>query len=448
MGALNRVYLNIGTFSEEWLLHFNALVGGKPVSPIEIAVARKNSAYFAATENQTFATALFFLKSTDPHYLKDAPGGDKYLTRDKALLNRGKIAFAENCARCHSSKQPAPPVPGLDPNGCNGKDYLTCWDKYWAWTQTDDYKSKMRPIVMADDFLKDNVLSAEFRVPVTLTRTNACSPLATNAIRDNIWDNFSSDSYKDLPSVGKITWYHPVSGEAHTYDMPASGRGYTRPPSLVSLWSTAPFLLNNSVGPFDPDPSVEHRVGAFNTAIEQMLWPERRQQDSLLKGKIPGMIDRTTQMSYVRVAGGYLPAALGGLLGFGERFAPWIFGDGGIEIGPIPAGAPVALVASLNPLAEDGQNPADHARRLLELLATLDGDLKRLGANPSNERATEVFGNSVDKLLGLSKCPDLVINRGHYFGTDFREPGEAGNARQPGLSDDDKKALIEFLKTF
>ena len=30
LGALNRVYLNIGTFSEEWLLHFNALVGGKP----------------------------------------------------------------------------------------------------------------------------------------------------------------------------------------------------------------------------------------------------------------------------------------------------------------------------------------------------------------------------------------------------------------------------------
>ena len=39
MGALNRVYLNIGTFSEEWLLHFNALVGGKPISPIEIKVA-------------------------------------------------------------------------------------------------------------------------------------------------------------------------------------------------------------------------------------------------------------------------------------------------------------------------------------------------------------------------------------------------------------------------
>ena len=38
MGALNRVYINIGVFSEEWLLHFNALVGGKNL--IRVAVAR------------------------------------------------------------------------------------------------------------------------------------------------------------------------------------------------------------------------------------------------------------------------------------------------------------------------------------------------------------------------------------------------------------------------
>src|SRR5580658_1141185 len=37
LGALNRVYLNIGLFSEEWLLHFNAVAGGKPISPIPIA---------------------------------------------------------------------------------------------------------------------------------------------------------------------------------------------------------------------------------------------------------------------------------------------------------------------------------------------------------------------------------------------------------------------------
>ncbi len=106
LGALNRVYLNIGLFSEEWLLHFRALVGGKPITPIEIAVANKNSAYWQATETQTPDMALFFLKSTARHSLKDAPGGDAYLTKDKAKLERGKIVFAERCARCHSSKIP------------------------------------------------------------------------------------------------------------------------------------------------------------------------------------------------------------------------------------------------------------------------------------------------------------------------------------------------------
>ncbi len=113
----------------------------------------------------------------------------------------------------------------------------------WTWTQTEDFKAKMRQIVLAGDFLKDNYLSTELRVPVTLLQTNACSPLATNAIGGNIWDNFSSQSYKDLPSVGKITVYDPVTGAPREYEMPAGGRGYTRPPSLISLWSIAPFLI-------------------------------------------------------------------------------------------------------------------------------------------------------------------------------------------------------------
>ena len=44
LGALNRVYLNIGLFSEEWLLHFNPVVGGKTITPIKIASAQKNTA--------------------------------------------------------------------------------------------------------------------------------------------------------------------------------------------------------------------------------------------------------------------------------------------------------------------------------------------------------------------------------------------------------------------
>src|SRR6185295_9593737 len=104
LGALNRVYLHIGLFSEEWLLHFRPLVGGTPISPIPIATAEKNSVYWRATEMQTPNMARFFLASTDPHYLKDAPGGNSHLTDDATALQRGRTVFAERCARCHSSK--------------------------------------------------------------------------------------------------------------------------------------------------------------------------------------------------------------------------------------------------------------------------------------------------------------------------------------------------------
>jgi hypothetical protein len=46
-----------------------------------------------------------------------------------------------------------------------------------------------------------------------------------------------------------------------------------------------------------------------------------------------------------------------------------------------------------------------------------------------------------DAMLEVSKCKDLVVNKGHYFGTDYFK-------EEPGLSDADKRALIAFLKTF
>ena len=474
LGALNRVYLNIGTFSEEWLLHFNALVGGKPITPIQISVARKNSAYFAATEAQTPAMALFFLKSTAAHHLEDLrntdPDAKKALVSDDALVPRGKVVFAERCARCHSSKLPTLPssIAGITldtGSGCAGKNYLDCWNKYWDWTKTDEFKKAMTVMVNQPDFLDHNYLSSELRVPVTLLQTNACSPLATNALADNIWDNFSSQSYKELPSVGTITWYHPFTGEPRTYQMPAGGRGYTRPPSLVSLWSTAPFLLNNSVGSIDPDnpkcaedwesygdegkdclnpaPSVAKRLRSFDNSIREMLWPETRAKDVLLGDKIPGKIDRTTEQSYLKISYGYLPDALQDLRGI-ARFFPWLVDekDKMIKLGPIPTGTPVGLLTNLNPLSESA-DPAErllHGKKLLDVVVTLDADLKKLPPNPSDEQARMVFANAVDHLLDLSKCPDLIVNRGHYFGTGKFAGGE------PGLTEQDKNALIAFLK--
>ncbi|MDM0023710.1 hypothetical protein [Variovorax saccharolyticus] len=458
LGALNRVYLNIGLFSEEWLLHFNPVIGGKTITPIKIATAQKNSSYWQATEAGTPNTALFFLKAAQPDLLKDAPGGDKHLGADAATLERGKLAFADTCARCHSSK--APPLPAaleLNPARCAGPGYVDCFKRYWGWTQTADYKAQMRKIVQAPDFLKSNYLSTEARIPVTLLRTNACSPLATNALEGNIWDNFSSQTYKNLPSVGAVTLADPFTGEGKPYAMPAGGRGYTRVPSLISVWSTAPFLLNNTVGDANGDPSVEGRMKVFDQSIEQMLWPEKRKPDAVLGAKVGGTIDRTTERSVVTIPTGYAPEALQPLQGALQRWLPWLVQqDGDIVIGPIPAGVPVNLLANLKLRAEsDGLgDKAVHVKDAGALLVKLKLALASAPAGATDEELRKHFASLREPMLELSKCRDFVVNRGHYFGTaEFnRQEGlsadEKAFGREPELSDDDKRALIAFLKTF
>jgi hypothetical protein len=457
LGALNRVYLNIGLYSEEWLRHFNPVVGGKDITPIPIATAQKNSTYWQATEAGTPNTALFFLKAAQPDRLKSAPGGDKYLTEDAATLEQGKNVFADTCARCHSSKGPMPPPEVKFTPQCQGAGYLTCFQRYWAWTQTDGYKTEMRKVVQAPDFLEGNYLSSDARIPATLLRTNACSPLATNALSGNIWDNFSAQSYKQLPSVGTVTLSDPYTGALVPYAMPAGGRGYTRVPSLISLWSTGPYLLNNTVGPFDISPSVDARMKVFAASIEQMLWPEKRDRDSVLGDKVPGTIDRTTERSNVTIPVGYVPEALQPLQSRVHRWLPWLVAQGGdIVLGPIPKGVPVNLLANLKLRAEsdDLGDKAAHVRNVGDLVVKLKADLLTLPAGASDDELRAKFENLRQPMIKLSKCPDFVVNRGHYFGTaQFNQQeglskDEQSFGREPELSDADKRALIAFLKTF
>jgi hypothetical protein len=462
LGALNRVYINIGVFSEEWLRHFIPFFGGKPISPIEIKVAEKNSAYWQATEAGTPFVASFLLKAGQPDPLKDAPGGARFLATDPAVLERGRSVFADTCARCHSSKLPTP-AEGMDPGGCTGPGYLDCWKRYWTWSQTGAFKTQMRKIVQAPDYADGNYLSSEARIPVTLLRTNACSPLATNAIADNIWSGFSSSTYKSLPSVGTVTVQDPFTGERIPHLMPAGGRGYTRVPSLVSIWSTAPFLLNNRLAPFSGDPSVEARVSVFQASIEQLLWPEKRQHDTLPSGaSFDGIIDRTTDRSWIKVPEALAPGLLtwfiespfNVLLPYraDQNGKAILDAAGHIEIGPIPKGTPVTLLANLQPLSESDAfgDKISHLWKFRGLLSRIKSDLK-------TTRQTDIddgqFANLARPLLELSKCPDFVVNRGHYFGTaKFNETeglseDEKSFGPEPVLSDDDKRALIEFLET-
>ncbi|HEY3147279.1 MAG TPA: hypothetical protein VGJ75_13060, partial [Dongiaceae bacterium] len=455
LGALNRVYINIGLYSEEWLKHFNAVVGGQPISPIEIATAEKHSAYWRATEQGTIKTAEFFLKAAQPDHLADAPGGSTYLSADNAVLSHGKEVFANTCARCHSSKAPKPPE-SLGLVDCNGPNYMGCFKKWWAWTQTDEFKSQMRTIVAAPDFLTDNYLSTDARIPVTLLRTNVCSPLATNALKGNIWNDFSSTSYKSLPSVGQVTLQDPFDGHKWAYTMKDGGRGFTRVPSLTSVWSSAPFLLNNSVGPFNGDPSVKGRMDAFNASIELMLWPEKRPHDPELGDKVDGWIDRTDRRSFILVPNHYVEEVRKAAGPIGRRLIDKLTNeDGFVELGPIPKGMPVGLLANLQPLAET-RAPADlidHYVKPLTLLAKLKIDLVTV-PSADDDALRKHFADVDQDLLGLNKCPDFVVNKGHYFGTakfndtaDLTED-EKAYGTEPVLSDDDKRALIEFLKTF
>ena len=85
---------------------------------------------------------------------------------------------------------------------------------------------------------------------------------------------------------------------------------------------------------------------------------------------------------------------------------------------------------------------ARHVERLLRLLVDLKLYLATLPAGATDEQMVNGIADRLGPaLLALNKCPDFEVNRGHYFGTGLI-------AGEPALSDSDKRALIEFLKTF
>ena len=128
--------------------------------------------------------ALFFLKATDPHQLKDAPGGATYLTdRPRDAATAASVVFAETCARCHSSKAPAAGRRPRSERLHRARTTSTAGTATGPGPRPTSSSSRCAQIVAAADFLDDNYLSTELRVPVTLLQTNACSPLATNAHR-------------------------------------------------------------------------------------------------------------------------------------------------------------------------------------------------------------------------------------------------------------------------
>lgn len=267
--AALRGYVNIGVCADAWTSLQDPVYGLKRTqAPFDVKHARQVSTPcdegWTATEARLEGLEAF-LRTLAPLHLADADGGSQYLPKDEAVLRRGKMVFAENCARCHSSKQP--------PAGYMGSD------AQW-----------FRDAVLREDFLQGNFLSDDRKYPVSEIGTNAERALATNAERGRIWEEFSSESYKVSPPVrvtGLVDPLHPLLRLSPV--RATGGRGYYRTPSLVNIWATAPFLHNNSVGLYNGDPSVAGRLAAYESAMNTLLWPKRR----------PGLksIRRTTERS-------------------------------------------------------------------------------------------------------------------------------------------------------
>jgi cytochrome c5 len=351
-GASLRVYVNIGMCGDYWVTRHDAVLGiARPQAPFEIDYARKNCADWRATEAR-MGDAEAFLKSLRPLHLADAPGGKMYLSAPAATLDLGKRVFADTCATCHSSKRP--------PEGANAQQWF-------------------REAVARGDFLENNFLSDDRRYPVTMLGTNMARALASNATRGQIWDNFSSETYKEQKGLGEVkNLYNPRDPDKPiAFELPGGGRGYYRTASLTSIWATAPYLHNNSVGQFIKDPSVHGRMTAFYDGIQKMLWPEKR----LGVQSIPV----TTVDSTVTISGTTRKVR-------------------------IPAGTPVDYVARVDPT------------RLPDIVR--------------NSILLNFFSDEAiyNRMLRNNKAPDFILDRGHTFGS--------------ALGDDEKWALIEFLKTF
>ena len=374
LGALNRVYLNIGLFSEEWLLHFRAIIGGKPITPIPIATAEKNSVYWRATEMRTPDMARFFFASTEPHHLKDAPGAARYLNGNQAALVRGKEVFAERCARCHSSKLPDVPAghrPGerqrarlpdeVEPSTGPGRRPIRSRRRCARSSSTRRLPRRQFPVDRA---------ARAGHAP----RHQRLQPPGDQRPRRQRLGQLLVAVIQQLPAVGSIKVRHPVTGAEYDYPLAGGGRGYIRPasphqPSGQPRRSSQ----NNTVGHFEWSPSVEARMKSFDDSIDQMLWPEKRQKDALFlneTGPGVGIIDRITVDSYLEVSENYIPDYLRPFVTIGRRLFPFITGgDYSIKIGPFPKGMPVGLITNMDMLGSE-LTPAEqeeHRKKVLSL---------------------------------------------------------------------------------
>lgn len=317
--AVQRVYLNTGMCAEQcWMNHLTDLkeldyaARNYSQTPFDIAQCRQDCASFRANEDRV-GEILSYLTSRRPTDLKDALKNVKdssgaYVIPSDATdaieedrfkqfvenrygpgsIERGRKIFANNCAKCHSSQN----FSSKENLSANENNFEST--DFFAMTQLSSGE------IIRKDWLGNDKSSS-----VEEVGTYKCRALHSNHMKGHVWQNFSSDSYKNLPTTTTDRFGRPVTG----------GPGYYRNVSLLSVWAHAPFMHNNSVGPeicgrvaqgaqvvkstvegrqLDPvkkytcdinfDPSVLGRLVLFEKSVDELLTaPQaRRKKVSLI----------------------------------------------------------------------------------------------------------------------------------------------------------------------
>jgi hypothetical protein len=426
--AIQRVYFNIGSCAEQcWLNHLPDLRAIDPAqrnygqTPLDIGQCRRDCASFRAIEDRLNNVVDFFLTAR-PTDLATARGVTQQQL--EAELNQefginavasGSQVFARTCAGCHSSQQ--------NPNS----------------------ETNFRVTDPADPTRRIDFLSNERPILASRVGTNAARAMHSNHMASRVWAEYSSREVKERavdPELKEV--------------MKGGGRGYYRPPSLLSVWAYAPFMLNNAMGPevcgqpsnkevdfysspyidnndkpvADPPPcvkfdvSVNGRFELFKQSMDQLLNPAKR-------GRKVNLADRDIIVDVVS----------------------------NVKVGPIeidslslklPKGSPAVMINSLRykDLIQDivllNRDPAKlddkyagilASDRMAELKQGLDG--LRLLITASRGQVTiditEPKAQADFIQAFYSNVLGRVENSGHLFGTN--------------LSDDEKKALTAFLAT-
>ncbi len=289
--GIQRVYANNGLCSEQcWqnnvtnLREFDFTSRGYGEAPFDIGQCREQCAAFRANEDRT-PEIISFLSAARPVELKTALQNSKVIPSSKDILTvdssfktflekkygvgsieRGQNVFTAKCASCHSSQ---------NKNNFSANSELT-----------------------SGELIRADWMGNDRSMPVDQIGTYSCRALHSNHKRGNIWDQFSSETHKNLPGVLKDSFGQPING----------GPGYYRNISLISVWAFAPFMHNNSVGPevcgksenadrIVPtnstcetyfDPSALGRLQVYEKSMDELLTaPEaRRKKVTLLNSAI------------------------------------------------------------------------------------------------------------------------------------------------------------------